>query len=70
MKKTYLLRYETQIFQPLNSDGTTYIMYLEHVWFWGWFKTNSITHVEIGYYDNYGATFKKWDKMISDHIPL
>ena len=69
MAKTYLKSYKPEMFQALNSDGTTYIMYLEKHYFWGHFKKEVTTKIEVPF-NSTAATHEKWDSIIKSGQPI
>lgn len=70
ISKHRLLKYEAELYQALNSNGIMYIMLIEVTWFWGLFKTNKKTKVNLPFHCDRDDTMKKWDELILNRRSL
>lgn len=69
MKKTYLLSYECQQFQALNTGGITYELRFEVVWF-GLFSRPQRGPYLIPHSESSGYYRQVWDALINQKIPV
>ena len=60
----YLLSYEPEMFQALNSFGTTYILKCLKISWWGLRKRKFEIKYEIPWNANSKAFWDKWDDLI------
>jgi len=70
MKKTYLISYKPEMYQALNSNGTTHILELKTLWLWGMFKTQSETRYTVPHHADYNSFINNWNDLIKNKKPL
>jgi hypothetical protein len=70
MKRAYLISYESEEFEALNSHGTTYILKLKVVWLWGLFTQFKGSKYTIPYHRPIKPFFDRWDSLIKSGKPL
>lgn len=69
MKKVYLLKYSYPKFFVL-ANWIDYELLIEIVWFWGLFKHQKTILYRVYDYQNIALFFDKWDKLITEKLPL
>lgn len=66
----YLQKYESEMFQALNSDGTTYILHCNKHSFFGLFKRKIKMNYTIPFHHDYKKYFDRWDHLIKTQEKL
>jgi len=68
-RKNYLVSYEAQKFQSLNSNGIDFNMNIETIYPFGIVR-HSVKVIHVGVYNDIEKTIAKWDSIIKSRIPI
>lgn len=68
-RKHYLVSYEVQKFQSLNSNGIDFNMNIETVYLFG-VTRYSTKVIHVGVYNDIENTIAKWDEIIKSRKPI
>jgi hypothetical protein len=68
-RKHYLVSYEVQKFQSLNSNGIDFNMNIETVYPFGIIR-HSVEVIHVGLLNDIDKTIEKWDAIIKSRKPI